>query len=60
MTTQQSKTKAQPVQNQCIQCAASEMMQMLHRDLMRDGYTINRDQHGTAVSISKNGRTLEI
>lgn len=58
MSTQQSKT--QPVQNRCIQCAASEMMQMLHRDLQRDGYTINRDQQGIARSVSKDGRTLDI
>ena len=63
MTTQQVRSvnkNNQPVQNHCIQCAGAEMMRMMFRDLIRDGYTINRNEYGDAVSISKDGRTLPI
>ena len=63
MSTQQFRTrdsKGQPVKNHCIQCAGAEMMRMMFRDLIKDGYTVNRNEHGDAVSISKDGRTLPI
>jgi len=63
MTTQQARpttTNGQPVQNHCIQCAGTEMLRMMYRDLVRDGYIVNRNEYGDAVSVSKDGRTLPI